>query len=94
MKNEQKTMVVTLTTDQLTELVEAAVGKALEAEREREKAEVKQVYLTREQTMQMLQISSTTLWKLDNANLLEKKKIGRKVLYSRKSVEAAQTAKL
>ena len=94
MKNEQKTMVVTLTTDQLTELVEAAVGKALEAEREREKTEVKQVYLTREQVMQMLQISSTTLWKMDNSNLLEKKKIGRKVLYSRKSVEAAQTAKL
>ena len=94
MKNEEKTMVVTLTTDQLTELVEAAVGKALEAEREREKTEVKQVYLTREQTMQFLQISSTTLWKLDNANLLEKKKIGRKVLYSRKSVEAAQAAKL
>lgn len=94
MKNEQKTMVVTLTTDQLTELVEAAVGKALEAEREREKTEVKQVYLTREQVMQMLQISSTTLWKMDNSNLLEKKKIGRKVLYSRKSVEAAQAAKL
>ena len=94
MKNEQKTMVVTLTTDQLSELVEAAVTSALTAEREREKAEVKQVYLTREQTMQFLQISSTTLWKLDNANLLEKKKIGRKVLYSRKSVEAAQTAKL
>lgn len=87
-------MIVTMTADQLSELVEAAVGKALSAEREREKAEVKQVYLTREQTMQMLQISSTTLWKLDNANLLEKKKIGRKVLYSRKSVEAAQTAKL
>lgn len=87
-------MIVTMTADQLSELVEAAVGKALEAEREREKTEVKQVYLTREQTMQFLQISSTTLWKLDNANLLEKKKIGRKVLYSRKSVEAAQTAKL
>lgn len=87
-------MIVTMTADQLSELVEAAVGKALEAERERENKEVKQVYLTREQTMQMLQISSTTLWKLDNANLLEKKKIGRKVLYSRKSVEAAQTAKL
>ena len=94
MKNEEKRMVVTLTTDQLSELVEAAVTSALTAEREREKAEVKQVYLTREQTMQFLQISSTTLWKLDNANLLEKKKIGRKVLYSRKSVEAAQTAKL
>lgn len=94
MKNEQKTMVVTLTTDQLSELVEAAVTSALTAERERERNEVKQVYLTREQAMQMLQISSTTLWKLDNANLLEKKKIGRKVLYSRKSVEAAQTAKL
>lgn len=87
-------MIVTMTADQLSELVEAAVGKALEAERERENKEVKQVYLTREQTMQMLQISSTTLWKLDNANLLEKKKIGRKVLYSRKSVEAAQAAKL
>ena len=66
-------MIVTMTADQLSELVEAAVGKALEAERERENKEVKQVYLTREQTMQMLQISSTTLWKLDNANLLEKK---------------------
>ena len=87
-------MIVTMTADQLSELVEAAVGKALEAEREREKTEVKQVYLTREQVMQMLQISSTTLWKMDNSNLLEKKKIGRKVLYSRKSVEAAQTAKL
>ena len=87
-------MIVTMTADQLSELVEAAVGKALEAAREREKTEIKQVYLTREQTMQFLQISSTTLWKLDNANLLEKKKIGRKVLYSRKSVEAAQTAKL
>lgn len=94
MKNEEKTMVVTLTTDELSELVEAAVKSALTAERERERNEVKQVYLTREQAMQMLQISSTTLWKLDNANLLEKKKIGRKVLYSRKSVEAAQSAKL
>lgn len=87
-------LVVTLSTSELKDLVFDAVKDALQTEREHEEVKSNEVYLTREDTMKMLQISKVTLWKMDKQNLLERKQIGRKVLYSKSSVLAAQAAKL
>lgn len=87
-------LVVTLSTDELKDLVYDAVKDALQAERKTQEVKQNEVYLTREDTMKMLQISKVTLWKLDKKGHLERKQIGRKVLYTKSSVLAAQSAKL
>ena len=87
-------LVVTLSTTELKDLVYDAVKDALDNERKQQEAKANEVYLTREDTMKLLQISKVTLWKLDKANLLEKKRIGRKVLYTKSSVLSVQTSKL
>ena len=87
-------LVVTLSTDELKDLVYDAVKDALQTERKNQEVKQNDVYLTREDTMKMLQISKVTLWKLDKTGILERKQIGRKVLYSKSSVLAAQAAKL
>ena len=87
-------LVVTLSTEELKDLVFDAVKDALSTERETQERKQNDVYLTREDTMKMLQISKVTLWKLDKQGILERKQIGRKVLYSKSSVLAAQSAKL
>lgn len=87
-------LIVTLSTSELKDLVFDAVKDALLTEREHQEVKSNEVYLTREDTMKMLQISKVTLWKMDKQNLLERKQIGRKVLYSKSSVLAAQAAKL
>ena len=87
-------MLVTLTTEELSEVVTEAVKKALDAERERNERAEKEVYLTRKEVISLLKISPVTFWKLCKANTLETKKIGRKVLVLKSSVMAAQTAKL
>ena len=87
-------LVVTLSTDELKDLVYDAVKDALQTEREHQEVKQRDVYLTREDAMKMLQISKVTLWKLDKQGILERKQIGRKVLYSKSSVLAAQAAKL
>lgn len=87
-------LVVTMSTDELKDLIFDVVKDALNTERETQEQKQNEVYLTREDTMKMLQISKVTLWKMDKQNLLERKQIGRKVLYSKSSVLAAQAAKL
>lgn len=87
-------LVVTLSTDELKDLIFEVVIDALNTERKNQEQKQNEVYLTREDTMKMLQISKVTLWKMDKQNLLERKQIGRKVLYSKSSVLAAQAAKL
>lgn len=94
MKEKEKTMVVTLTTDQLSELMETAVSKALAAEREHKETVAREIFITRQQVMQMLQISPVTLWKLDKKGLLDKRRIGRKVLYAKSSVEELRAVQL
>lgn len=87
-------MIVTLTTEELSQVVTEAVQKALVAERERNEKAEKEVYLTRKEVISLLKISPVTFWKLCKANTLETKKIGRKVLVLKSSVMAAQAAKL
>lgn len=87
-------LVVTLSTTELKDLVYDAVKDALDNERKQQEAKANEVYLTREDTMKLLQISKVTLWKMDKANLLERKRIGRKVLYTKSSVLSAQASKL
>ena len=87
-------LVVTLSTDELKDLIFDVVKDALNTERKNQEQKQNEVYLTREDTMKMLQISKVTLWKMDKQNLLERKQIGRKVLYTKSSVLAAQAAKL
>ena len=87
-------MLVTLTTEELSQVVTEAVKKALDAERERNERAEKEVYLTRKEVISLLKISPVTFWKLCKSQTLETKKIGRKVLVLKSSVMAAQTAKL
>ena len=87
-------MLVTLTTEELSEVVTKAVKKALDAERERNEKAEKEVYLTRKEVISLLKISPVTFWKLCKSQTLEAKKIGRKVLVLKSSVMAAQAAKL
>lgn len=87
-------LIVTLSTEELKDLVYDAVKDALSTERETQEQKQNEVYLTREDTMKMLQISKVTLWKMDKQGILERKQLGRKVLYSKSSVLAAQAAKL
>lgn len=87
-------LVVTLSTDELKDIVYDAVKDALQTERKTQEVKQNDVYLTRVDTMKLLQISKVTLWKLDKQGILERKQIGRKVLYSKSSVLAAQSAKL
>lgn len=87
-------LIVTLSTSELKDLVFDAVKDALQTEREHQEVKSNEVYLTRVDTMKLLQISKVTLWKLDKQGILERKQIGRKVLYSKSSVLAAQSAKL
>ena len=87
-------LVVTLSTDELKDLVYDAVKDALQTERQVQEVKQNEVYLTREDTMKLLQISKVTLWKMDKKGLLERKELGRKVLYTKSSVLAAQAAKL
>ena len=92
--NIKENLIVTLSTTELKDLVYDAVKDALQSERKQQEAKANEVYLTREDTMKMLQISKVTLWKMDKANLLEKKRSGRKVLYTKSSVLSVQTSKL
>ena len=87
-------MLVTLTTEELSEVVTEAVKKALDAERERNEKAEKEIYLTRKEVISLLKISPVTFWKLCKSQTLETKKIGRKVLVLKSSVMAAQAAKL
>lgn len=87
-------MLVTLTTEELSEVVTEAVKKALDAERERTEKSEKEMYLTRKEVINLLKISPVTFWKMSKNNVLETKKIGRKVLVLKSSVMAAQSAKL
>lgn len=87
-------MLVTLTTEELSEVVTEAVKKALDAERERTEKAEKEVYLTRKEVISLLKISPVTFWKLCKSQKLETKKIGRKVLVLKSSVMASQAAKL
>lgn len=87
-------LVVTMSTDELKDLIFDVVKDALNTERETQERKQNEVYLTREDTMKLLQISKVTLWKLDKKGLLERKELGRKVLYTKRSVLAAQAAKL
>lgn len=87
-------MLVTLTTEELSEVVTEAVKKALDAERERNEKAEKEIYLTRKEVISLLKISSVTFWKLCKSQTLETKKIGRKVLVLKSSVMAAQAQKL
>lgn len=87
-------MLVTLTTEELSEVVTEAVKKALDAERERNEKAEKEIYLTRKEVISLLKISPVTFWKLCKSNTFETKKIGRKVLVLKSSVMAAQAAKL
>ena len=87
-------LIVTLSTAELKDLVYDAVKDALETERQAQEAKQNEVYLTREETINLLKISEVTLWKIDKKGLLDKKKIGRKVLYAKSSVLALQTARL
>ena len=91
---EKARMMVTLTTEELSEVVTEAVRKALDAERERSEKAEKEMYLTRKEVINLLKISPVTFWKMSKNNVLETKKIGRKVLVLKSSVMAAQAAKL
>ena len=91
---EATKMLVTLTTGELSQVVADAVKKALDAERERTEKEEKEMYLTRKEVINLLKISPVTFWKMSKNNVLETKKIGRKVLVLKSSVMAAQSAKL
>lgn len=91
---ETTRMLVTLTTGELSQVVADAVKKALDAERERTEKEEKEMYLTRKEVINLLKISPVTFWKMSKNNVLETKKIGRKVLVLKSSVMAAQAAKL
>ena len=86
-------LVVTLSTDELKDLIFDVVKDALSTERNAQESKQNEVYLTREDTMKLLQISKVTLWKLDKKGILERKELGRKVLYTKSSVLAAQAAK-
>ena len=87
-------LVVTLSTQELKDLVYDAVKDALDNERKQQEEKANEKYLTRQDVMNLLKISKVTLWKLDKTNVLERKRIGRKVLYTKSSVLAAQTSKL
>ena len=87
-------LVVTLSTQELKDLVYDAVKDALDNERKQQEEKANEKYLTRQDVMNLLKISKVTLWKLDKTNVLERKRIGRKVLYTKSSVIAAQTSKL
>lgn len=91
---EATKMLVTLTTDELSQVVTEAVQKAIAAERERSEKAEKEMYLTRKEVINLLKISPVTFWKMSKNNVLETKKIGRKVLVLKSSVMAAQSAKL
>ena len=91
---EKARMMVTLTTEELSEVVTEAVRKALDAERERSEKAEKEMYLTRKEVISLLKISPVTFWKMSKNNVLETKKIGRKVLVLKSSVMAAQAQKL
>ena len=87
-------LVVAMSTDELKDLIFDVVKDALNTERKTQEVKSNEVYLTRVDTMKLLQISKVTLWKLDKQGILERKQLGRKVLYSKSSVLAAQAAKL
>lgn len=91
---ETTRMLVTLTTGELSQVVADAVKMALDAERERTEKAEKEMYLTRKEVISLLKISPVTFWKLCKNNVLETKKIGRKVLVLRSSVIASQAQKL
>lgn len=91
---EATKMLVTLTAGELSQVVADAVKKALDAERERTEKSEKEMYLTRKEVINLLKISPVTFWKMSKNNVLETKKIGRKVLVLKSSVMAAQSAKL
>ena len=92
MNKEQ--LVVTLSTAELKDLVYDVVKDALQSERKQQEEKANEKYLTRQDVMNLLKISKVTLWKLDKTNVLERKRIGRKVLYTKSSVLDAQTSKL
>ena len=75
-------LIVTLSKSELKDLIFDVFKDALRSEREAQ------------ETINLLKISEVTLWKIDRKGLLDKKKIGRKVLYAKSSVLALQTARL
>lgn len=81
-------MSITIRLEDLMEANRSLLAELLEQESlEREKRSKEETYLTRDQVMDMLNISSTTLWRWMKQKYLVPIEIGAKRLYLRSEVE-------
>lgn len=81
-------MSITVRLEDLMEANRSLLAELLEQESlEREKRSKEETYLTRDQVMDMLNISSTTLWRWMKQKYLVPIEIGAKRLYLRSEVE-------
>lgn len=87
MDEKKSTLVVHLTSGQLSELIEQGVANALGRTEETPGDHVND-WLTREETANLLHVSFPTLRRYEQQKILVPRRIGRRVLYSRKEVEA------
>jgi hypothetical protein len=71
----------------ISEAVEAALGRANAVQRQ--SPSVPDEYLTRSEAAGLLRVSLVTLRNLERTGLLVPKRIGRRVLYSRRDVHAS-----
>ena len=89
MTEKNQTLLVHLTADALNQMIERGVSRALQQPGSSvPKQEDLNDWITREQTANMLHISFPTLREYEKQKILVPYRIGRRVLYSRKEVEA------
>ena len=92
MKNftPQARVVIELTPDDLQELIRQGVANALgnSSQTHRLPQDATNDWLTREETANLLHVSFPTLRRYEKQKILVPRRIGRRVLYSRKDVEA------
>lgn len=88
MQNDN-TMVVQLTVDQLQKIISNAVIQGLQ---EHQKSVIiddeteSNILLTRQEVSNLLKVSYTTLWAWNNSGILKTKKMGNKVFYYKEDV--------
>lgn len=75
-----------LTADELTQMIEKAVVKAIETPAQTKAGKDEPEFLTRNEVMEILNMKTTLLWKLTKQGVLKSYMIGGRVLYKKSEV--------
>lgn len=88
---KEKTMVVTLSTDELSEIVKKSVSEALDAHSRKNVSmptDSNEDFLTPAEAAKILHVSKSTVFNYEKRGWLQRRKIGLKIFFTHESVNA------